>query len=209
MSGLLERIARRRRASASRRLGPPAQNGAMLPAGKTPLAEPWAPVAEQQREPSAELEAHPTEQHTPSAELDTPPAEAPAPPPDPEPEQPEPPTILTRGRIRRRALYLRQLREVQLRDIGGFMLELRRFGEERPELVQAKLAGAASTDRELRGLERALRERVPVRELREAGIGGACSRCGALHSSSDRFCAWCGAPLRQAETPHEPPVPER
>jgi len=94
--------------------------------------------------------------------------------------------------MRSRMRYLRRLKEVQLRDLGGFMLELDRFGRSRPALVKEKLAGAAETDRELRALETALRERRPLRELREAGIGGACPACGTVHGSADRFCSWCG-----------------
>jgi hypothetical protein len=100
-----------------------------------------------------------------------------------------------RARIRRRTRYLRKLRELQLRDIGGFVLELHRFGRERPELLAAKLAGAADTDQELGALEHALDERRPLRELREPGIGGACAACGTVHGSHDRYCAWCGRRL--------------
>ena len=89
------------------------------------------------------------------------------------------------------------LREVQLRDIGGFMLELHRFGRERPDLIEAKIAGAAQTDAELRALDQALGAEEPLRELREAGIGGVCNNCGAVHGSEDRFCATCGEPLRR------------
>jgi hypothetical protein len=88
------------------------------------------------------------------------------------------------------------------------MLELHRFGRKRPDLVEAKLAGAASTDRELRALERALGEQVPLRELREAGIGGACSTCGAVYGSGDRFCAWCGTSVRRAFEPDDSPADE-
>ncbi len=253
MSGLLESIARRRRASASRRLGPPANGIAPAPPGDAPEpaqppgasqlngagpaaetetapgASPASPEsrpspaaeAESGPSPAAEAEGFEPEQHSeteltrPASDAGDGPdsAEAAAQPeavaePEPEPEavpQPEPeaglpasaPTFLERGRIRRRARYLRRLREIQLRDIGGFMLELQRFGRDRPDLVQAKLAGAASTDRELRVLERALGEPVPVRQLREAGIGGACSHCGAVYSSVDRFCSWCGTALSQ------------
>jgi len=119
---------------------------------------------------------------------------------------PAEPGFLERGRVRRRARYLRRLREVQLRDIGGFMLELHRFGREQPALVQAKLAGAASTDMELRALERALRDDQPLRELREAGIGGACTRCRAVHGSSDHYCASCGEPLTRRASPEAEPV---
>src|SRR5437870_1747070 len=116
MSGLLERIVRRRRASASTPLGPRSQNGSQPEStnGHAP-ALPHDAAAE----PLAEATAPLPEPHT-----------APAPPA---------PTFLQRGRIRRRARYLRRLREVQLRDLGGFLVELHRFGRERPELVRSKL----------------------------------------------------------------------
>jgi hypothetical protein len=104
-------------------------------------------------------------------------------------------SFLERGRVRRRARYLRRLRELQLRDLGGFMVELERFGRERPDLVREKVASALRTDAELRALEHSLGAEQPLRELREAGIGGACEKCGAVHGSTDRFCAACGAPL--------------
>jgi hypothetical protein len=106
-----------------------------------------------------------------------------------------PATLRERGRMRSRVRYLRQLREIQLRDLGGFLLELHRFGRRRPQLVEEKLAAAAETDGELRALEGALGERRPMRELREAGIGGACQSCGTVHGSRDRYCSWCGRRL--------------
>jgi hypothetical protein len=103
--------------------------------------------------------------------------------------------LRARARLRRRARYVRKLRELQLRDIGGFALELRRFGRERPDLLEVKLAAAAETDRELRALEHALGERGALREIREPGIGGACAACGSVHGSGDRYCSWCGQRL--------------
>ena len=97
--------------------------------------------------------------------------------------------------MRSRARYLRQLRELKLRDIGGFMLEQHRRQRSRPDLVQAKVQDAAVTDHELRALERALDERSPLLEIRVPGIGGACGSCGTVHGSADRFCSWCGRPL--------------
>jgi hypothetical protein len=114
---------------------------------------------------------------------------------DGEPEPGPDPGFRQRGRMRRRARYLRRLREVQLRDIGGFQVELYRFGADRPEIVASKIQNALQTDRELRALERALDNWVPLRELREPGIGGACSLCGAVHGSQDRYCSTCGEPL--------------
>jgi hypothetical protein len=107
----------------------------------------------------------------------------------------EPPGLRERSRIRRRARYLRRLRELQLRDIGGFVVELHRFSRERPDLLEQKVEAAAETDRELRALEHALVDGQGVAELREPGIGGACPGCGAIHGSSDRYCSWCGREL--------------
>ena len=75
------------------------------------------------------------------------------------------------------------------------MLELHRFEVWRGDLVGIKVAEAAESDRELRALEGVLSEQRPLREVREAGIGGVCSRCGTIHGSVDRFCAACGAPV--------------
>jgi hypothetical protein len=105
------------------------------------------------------------------------------------------PSRSTPAQMRRRVRYLRRLRELQLRDIGGFMVELHRFDRQRPDLLEEKVSQAAQTDRELRVLERSLGQRRPVSELREAGIGGACTECGTVHGSTDRFCAWCGGRL--------------
>src|SRR5438270_13971511 len=105
------------------------------------------------------------------------------------------PARSTIAQMRRRVRYLRRLRELQLRDIGGFLVELHRFDRQRPDLVTEKVSAAAHTDRELRTLERALQERRPLSEIREPGIGGACAECGTVHGSADRFCAWCGSRL--------------
>lgn len=192
MSGLIQSIVRRRRASASTRLGPPSQNGrrnggqmgdghvdeSPSPPAADEVDEDWAPGPSRQPDAVSSEAAEPS-----AARADAVPAPSPA--------------FRERGQVRRRARYLRQVREIQMRDIGGFLLELHRFGRERPDLVAAKVAAAADTDRELRTLEHALHEGYLVRELREPGIGGACEACGALHGSADRFCASCGHPLRR------------
>jgi hypothetical protein len=100
-----------------------------------------------------------------------------------------------RSRIRRRVRYLRKLRELQLRDLGGFLLEQTRVGRENPQVLQTKLASAADTDRELRVLQDALEQSHSLREVREPGIGGACPACGTVHGSADRYCSWCGQKL--------------
>jgi hypothetical protein len=137
-------------------------------------------------------------EHAGGTEVVTPPVAPEFPREGPSPS----PRFVERARMRRRARYLRALKEIQLRDIGGFALELYRFSELRPELMAAKLRGASVTDTELRALEHGLDERSTIRELREAGIGGACEHCGAVHGSSDRYCATCGEPL--GPPPDEP-----
>jgi hypothetical protein len=107
----------------------------------------------------------------------------------------------SRGRIRRRARFLRKARELAYRDLGGLVFNLHRFGQRNDALVLAKLGNLAHIDTELRTLESALGERQPVTVLREAGIT-ACPRCAAIHSSEDRFCPHCGLSMgRHADLP--------
>jgi hypothetical protein len=109
----------------------------------------------------------------------------------------EPLSNRERGSIRRRLAYLQKLKELQLRDLGGFVFELHRFGQTRDELVLAKLAALRETDEELRRLAGALGEQATA-EVRTPGIGGQCPQCGELHASTARFCASCGFDLRQS-----------
>ncbi|HEY5318795.1 MAG TPA: hypothetical protein VIJ20_12475, partial [Solirubrobacteraceae bacterium] len=134
---------------------------------------------------------------------------APSPAPAPAPTTVAPLEFRERGQLRRRARYLRRLREVQIRDLGGFVLELHRFDTWRGDLVGIKVAKAAETDRELRAIESRLGEARPVREVREAGIGGMCSQCGTIHGSVDRFCSACGTAVSAADGPESPGRPVR
>jgi hypothetical protein len=107
----------------------------------------------------------------------------------------------SRGRMRRRARFLRKARELAYRDLGGLVFNLHRFGQRNDALVLAKLGNLAYIDNELRTLENALGERQPITVLREAGIT-ACPRCAAIHSSEDRFCPHCGLSMgRHADLP--------
>jgi hypothetical protein len=126
---------------------------------------------------------------------------APAPPglpadlPHPEAQPAEGPSFRDRGRYRRRLRYLRRVRELGFRDLGGLMHDLHRFRRDGRPLVDAKLAALDAVDRELRALERALADERPYTELREAGVA-ACPRCAALHATDARFCSSCGLGLR-------------
>jgi ribosomal protein L40E len=136
-----------------------------------------------------------TEAHT----AEVPPAEAPpSAPAGTEPEDPVAPSapgFRSRGRMRRRLRFLRRVRELGFRDLGGLVFDQHRFGRPDDELVRGKLAALAAIDTELRALQAALDDARPITELREPGIA-ACARCGALHGTDARFCPSCGSPLR-------------
>ena len=111
------------------------------------------------------------------------------------------PGFSERGRMRRRARFLRKARELAYRDLGGLVFNLHRFGQRNDALVLAKLSTLGQIDTELRTLEGALAEHQPVTILRDAGIA-ACPRCAAIHGSEDRFCPNCGLAMdRRAERP--------
>ncbi len=107
------------------------------------------------------------------------------------------PTFRNRGRLRRRMRYLRRVRELGYRDLGGLVFDQHRFERQDADLVRAKVAALAAVDTELRTLETVLKERRDVAELREPGLS-ACARCGTLHGSDARFCPSCGLSLTGA-----------
>jgi hypothetical protein len=106
-----------------------------------------------------------------------------------EPEQR--PGFAERGRMRRRVRFLRKARELALRDLGGFVFEMHRFGQRTSDALLGKLSTLGQIDAELRGLEKALGQGRGVTVLHEVGVA-ACPRCAAIHGRDDRFCPGCG-----------------
>jgi hypothetical protein len=104
------------------------------------------------------------------------------------------PSFRDRGRLRRRLRYLRRVRELGFRDLGGLVFDQHRFNRPNEELVRGKLGALQAVDGELRALEALLDDARPFHELREPGIS-ACVRCGTLHGSDANFCPNCGAPI--------------
>jgi len=117
---------------------------------------------------------------------------------------PQGPSFRDRGKLRRRLRYLRRVRELGFRDLGGLVFDLDRFGKDKPDLVRAKLDALKAIDGELRALESALGDERPVEELHEPGIA-SCAHCGTIHGSEARFCPNCGRPAGSAA---EPPAAE-
>jgi hypothetical protein len=116
-----------------------------------------------------------------------------------------------RARFRRRLRYLRSVRELARRDLGGLIFEMYRFGSKRQDLVREKLDLMFAADNELHTLESALDDHQRLHELRIPGVRGACPECGTLSSSDARFCSNCAEPLQTSLRPgreQAAPVPE-
>lgn len=114
-----------------------------------------------------------------------------------------PATSARRGRLRRRAAFLRAARELLLRDLGGFVYELHRTAhdvehEAHRRLRETKLARLSRVDAELHELEQRLDDVRRQVLVREPGVGGQCPRCGELFGSDARYCAHCGLPLTES-----------
>lgn len=125
--------------------------------------------------------------------------EVPAQAPPPQPAAPARPGFRERGRLRRRLRYLREVRELGYRDLGGLVLDQHRFQRPNEELVAGKVAAIEALDREMRAIEQALSQSTPYTELFIPGLS-ACPRCGALHGSDARFCPQCGLSFKGPRT---------
>jgi len=201
MSGLFRRIRRTRAAAAEdSRTDPPAPSEPQ-DASTTAPGGAYSLLSDPAAQPTEVQAAPPSEQ--PLAEMHDLPAGL-------EVEELRSPRHSTerRSRLRRRTRYLRRVRELLLRDLGGIVYEISRVtGGETPhhkELVHAKTQRLAALDAELFALEDRLGEGHPPTVLREPGVGGLCPTCGELHSSDAKFCSACGSPL----TGHAAAAPE-
>jgi hypothetical protein len=93
---------------------------------------------------------------------------------------------------------LRRTREALVSDLGGLVVELHRHGRGQSPLIAQRAQQIAAVDAEMRGLARALGSELTLGQVVAAGIAGTCTRCGALLSTSDRFCSTCGTAVAAA-----------
>ncbi len=184
MTGRLSKLRRRR--DATKTSGPSEPSGPALAHDQTTVVAPPPPLF---TAPAGQPQ----------------PVTATALPADVLPEAPTGPSFRERGRFRRRLRYLRRVRELGFRDLGGLVFDLHRFARTGDALVRAKLVALDAVDRELRALERVLQDERAFTDLREPGIA-ACARCGALHGSDARFCPSCGISVGGPTTLTELPV---
>ena len=186
MNGLLRRLTRRRAATADE--NPPGTPAASEPVDATVVSfEERSPLSEEEQAREEELLRR---RRDVPAGVDPDRLEAPA------------GESARRGALRRRVRYLRSVREVLLRDLGGFFYEIHRaagasHGGHR-DLLETKAGRLVAVDEELGQLEARLGEAHPAQTVvREPGVGGTCRTCGELHGSDAAWCARCGSPLSE------------
>jgi hypothetical protein len=75
-------------------------------------------------------------------------------------------------------------------DLGGLVYEMAIRDRIRVDIIVKRAAVLQDADAELGEVERILR-------LEETGTAGACSSCGAPHSTGASYCWQCGQPLLQ------------
>ena len=105
--------------------------------------------------------------------------------------------LFERVRLRRRVRFLRKQRELQMRDLGGLIFDMYRFGSKRQDLVREKLRAMFEADRELREFEALLGGRQGSLDVREPGVAGSCPRCLTLYSTDAHYCWRCGLALTE------------
>ena len=132
--------------------------------------------------------------------------------PEPAGQEPPPagagdrPSARERAAMRRRIRKVARTREALVRELGALVVEMERLGRRNDELLARKAREVTTLDAELRRIREALGERHTLERLVSTGIAGACTACGTLLGTEDRFCARCG---RAAGEPPAPiPVPE-
>jgi hypothetical protein len=90
---------------------------------------------------------------------------------------------------RRRDQLIAKVAELQW-DLGGLVYEMAIRNRIKVEVLVQRAVALQDADAELSEVERIVR-------MEETGMAGACSSCGAPHSSGATFCWQCGQSLLQ------------
>lgn len=113
-------------------------------------------------------------------------APPPPPPPAPRPVSPE-----------RARQDLVQLRELELRDVGGLATEMARRNDWRYPLLHSRTAEVLAIEERIHELDAT----IAAGAMAARGVGVAQCRCGAPIIEGSHFCAHCGRPANDT-----PPV---
>ena len=100
------------------------------------------------------------------------------------------------GHLRRQRRALLRLREQQIRDIGGLVLEMYRQDRFRQDLIYEQAAEIVALEERLREVDELL---LAVGNRRVAA-GTRCEQCGTPLYSGARFCPSCGRPIAVEQT---------
>src|SRR5919197_1489750 len=114
-------------------------------------------------------------------------------PPTPQPQIPQAPTVGSGELAGRREELAHELAELQW-DLGGLTYEMAIRDHFRLDVLIRRAARLQEVDAELGEVERLLHSE-------EAGAGGSCRSCGALHGRGAVFCWQCGAALMEKSSP--------
>jgi hypothetical protein len=95
------------------------------------------------------------------------------------------------GHLRRERRNLLRLREQQIRDIGGLVLEMYRQDRFRQDLIYEQAAEIVALEERLHEVDELL---VAVSN-RRCAAGSRCEQCGTPLYPGARFCPSCGRPV--------------
>jgi hypothetical protein len=87
-------------------------------------------------------------------------------------------------------------------DLGGLTYEMAVRDHYRLDVLARRAAELQQADAQLGEVERLLAGT-------EAGVGGTCRACGAVHSRGAAYCWRCGSPLLEEARPSVLPDPAR
>jgi hypothetical protein len=100
------------------------------------------------------------------------------------------------GHLRRERRNLLRIREQQIRDIGGLVLEMYRQDRFRQDLIYEQAADIVALEERLRETD----ELLAAASNRRGAAGIRCEQCGTPLYSGARFCPSCGRPVTVEQT---------